>query len=140
MLNNFGKTTEVDDWGYSYGQRLYDFKGVNQIKYVISRLKSNHESKSATISFMFPPEDIKHIPCIIAIDFKIRDKKLIVTSFFRSQDIGKKFYADAIAINSIAEKISRSLSIRHQEFLFFIKSAHIYLNDIQILKPILKWL
>ncbi|PIV38248.1 hypothetical protein COS31_00420 [Candidatus Roizmanbacteria bacterium CG02_land_8_20_14_3_00_36_15] len=140
MLNNFGKTTEVDDWGYSYGQRLYDFKGVNQIKYVISRLKSNPESKSATISFMFPPEDIKHIPCIIAIDFKIRDKKLIVTSFFRSQDIGKKFYADAIAINSIAEKISRSLSIRHQEFLFFIKSAHIYLNDIQILKPILKWL
>lgn len=138
MLNNFDKITPIDGWGYSYGQRLYDFAGVDQIKSVISKLKSNPESKSATVSLMLPPADLRHTPCIIAIDFKIRDKKLIVTSFFRSQDVGKKFYADAIAINSITMKIARALSIKHKEFLFFIKSAHIYLSDIETLKSTLK--
>lgn len=138
MLNNFSKTTSIDGWGYSYGQRIYDFAGIDQIKSVITKLKSSPESKSATVSLMLPPADLKHTPCIIAIDFKIRDKKLIVTSFLRSQDIGKKFYADAIVINSIARTIARALSIKNKEFLFFIKSAHIYLSDVESLKPILK--
>lgn len=138
MKQNFEKTEPIDNWGYSYGQRLYNFGGINQIKSIIQKLKKNSAAKSATISLMLPPNDIRHVPCLIALDFKIRNKKLITTAFFRSQDIGKKIYADAISIKSLASKIAKALSMPVAEFVFFIKSAHFYLDDLEQLKDILE--
>ncbi|MDD3434572.1 MAG: thymidylate synthase [Candidatus Pacebacteria bacterium] len=138
MKQNFEQTEPMNNWGYSYGQRLYNFGGVNQIKSIIQKLKKNPVAKSATISLMLPPNDTKHVPCLVALDFKVRNKKLITTAFFRSQDIGKKFYADAIAIKLLTNKIAKALSIQLTEFVFFIKSAHFYLDDIGQLKDMLK--
>jgi len=138
MKKNFEKTEPINNWGYSYAQRLYNFLGINQIESIVQKLKKNPVAKSATISLMLPSDDTKHIPCLVALDFKIRNKKLITTAFFRSQDIGKKIYADALVIKLLAGKIAEALSIPIGEFVFFIKSAHFYLDDLEQLKDILK--
>jgi thymidylate synthase len=99
---NFGGTEPVLDWGYCYGMRLRNFNGVDQVSKVIEKLKLDAETRSATINLIKPEDDFNgHMPCITTLDVKIRSGKLHVTGFFRSQDVGKKLYADILALGSI---------------------------------------
>ncbi len=129
MRRNFFDFEPVLDWGYSYGQRFFNYDGINQIKNVIKKLKKNPESKSATISLMNPDGDKHHMPCIVAIDFKIRDNKLITTAFFRSQDVGKKIYADILCIGEIGQMIASQLDLHLGELHIHIVSLHVYEPD-----------
>ncbi len=129
MRNNFLKLEPVLNWGYSYGQRFFDYDGIDQVANVIAKLKKNPESKSATITLMNPKGDLAHMPCIVSIDFKIRDGQLITTSFFRSQDVGKKIYADIICIGEIAKKIADAVVIESGQLNILIASLHAYEVD-----------
>lgn len=125
MYNNFLSEDPVEDWGYSYGSRLKDFHGEDQLEYITEKLTRKPTSKSATISFMNPPEDKKHVPCICVLDFKLRDG-LLMTVFFRSEDIGKKFYADMLSLKKIYEKVADRLNAEKNKIVVYICSAHIY--------------
>ena len=73
MRDNFLKKEPMLNWGYSYGQSFFAYdESINQVENVIEKLKNNIESKSATITLSDPQEDLKHIPCIVAIDYKVR--------------------------------------------------------------------
>lgn len=129
MRDNFLKLEPVSDWGYSYGQRFLSYDGIDQIEQVITKLKKNPESKSATITLMNPLGDQHHMPCIVAIDFKIREGKLMTTASFRSQDVGKKLYADVICIGEIAKKIADQTSCVAGDVILHIVSLHAYETD-----------
>lgn len=133
MVNkNFGGKTPVLDWGYCYGTRLRDFRGVDQIDKIVAKLQKNPDVKSASLSLMDPSVDFNgHMPCIIALDFKIRNKKLYLTGFFRSQDIGKKFYADILALGAIQDEVAQKLNTNKGNVKIFISSAHIYETDFE---------
>lgn len=127
VLKNFGGTKPIDDWGYSYGMRMRNFKGVDQVAKVIEKLKQRPESKSAAITLMDPMVDFAgHMPCIIALDPKIREDKLILTGFFRSQDIGKKFYADMMALAVIQKEIADKVGVACGSIELLITSAHVW--------------
>jgi thymidylate synthase len=138
MVNkNFGGHEPVLDWGYCYGMRFYDFNGVDQIAEIVKKLQSNPEAKSATITLMKPEDDFTgHMPCITTLDAKIRNDKLHLTGFFRSQDIGKKFYADILALGSIQKTIADQLCIESGHVKIFISSAHIYETEFDKLEHI----
>jgi thymidylate synthase len=131
MVNkNFGGKEPVLNWGYCYGMRFDNFNGVNQIQEIEEKLAKNPEAKSATISLTKPEVDFQgHMPCIVALDFKLREGKLLLTGFFRSQDIGKKFYADILALGSIQQKVAIKLGVECGQVKIFICSAHIYEKD-----------
>jgi thymidylate synthase len=79
---------------------------------------------------MNPEEDYEgHMPCIISLDFKIRNEQLDITGFFRSQDIGKKIYADILALNAILTEVSEKIKVKSGDVKIFISSAHIYEQD-----------
>lgn len=136
MVNkNFYGTEPVLNWGYNYGMRFRDFNGVNQIDKIVSKLQKNPEAKSATITTMKPETDYDgHMPCIMSLDFKIRQNKLLLTAFFRSQDIGKKFYADILALGKIQNEVSQKIGISPGNVKMFISSAHIYETEFNKLK------
>lgn len=129
MRKNFLSTEPVANWGYSYGQRITDHHGVNQIESAIEKLRKNPEAKSATITLMSPEGDHNHMPCIVALDFKIRDGKLMTTAFFRSQDVGKKIYADIICIGEIGKKIADVVTVPNGDLNILIVSLHFYEED-----------
>jgi len=129
MQDNFLTQKPVLNWGYSYGQRFFNYEGIDQITNVIEKLKKNPESKSATVSLMNPKGDGSHMPCIVAIDFKIRDGRLITTTFFRSQDVGKKIYADIICIGEIAKRVADAVGVNHGPLCILIASLHAYEAD-----------
>ena len=54
MKNNFFSNNEVLNWGYSYGQRLTNYEGINQLENIEQKLLTNIDSKSATICLNSP--------------------------------------------------------------------------------------
>lgn len=137
MHNNFLETRPINDWGYSYGQRLFDYNGLDQINIVTNKLSKNPDSKSATISLMDPSKDASHVPCITVLDFKLRNGVLYTSSFFRSQDAGKKLYADIISINEISEKIANALKVKIGKLTIFVASLHLYIKDYNKFKKLI---
>jgi thymidylate synthase len=136
--NNFYGTEPVLNWGYCYGMRLRDFNGINQIDKIVEKLQKNPESKSATITTMKPEVDFEgHMPCIMSLDFKIRQDKLLLTAFFRSQDIGKKFYADILSLGKIQNEVASKIGIASGNVKIFISSAHIYETEFEKLKGLI---
>lgn len=76
MKNNFSKQGAVKELrnANSYASRLYNYLGQkNQIDWVISKLKDDKMSCSATITTFEPLTDISYIPCISMLDFYIED-------------------------------------------------------------------
>lgn len=133
MVNkNFGGNEPVLNWGYCYGMRFYNFNGIDQIAQIVNKLRSNPEAKSATMTLMKPEDDFYgHMPCIMTLDAKIRNGKLHLTGYFRSQDIGKKFYADILALGSIQKTIANQLGVESGHVKIFISSAHIYETEFE---------
>lgn len=129
MRKNFFEDKPVLNWGYSYGQRLCKYMGVNQIEEIYHKLLKNPDSKSATISLMYPPEDVKHSPCVNVMDFKIRNNTLMMNVFMRSQDAGNKMFADLFCYTEILESIKERLSLKYSKLNVYIMSLHIYQKD-----------
>jgi len=137
MRNNFHSTEPVENWGYCYGQRLQNFEGINQMEKVIIKLKKNPQTKSATLNFTFPPGDVKHMPCVNILDLKFRNNKLNASVFMRSQDAGKKLYADIISMGEIVKEIAQKVGQTPGELLIHISSLHVYEKDLNKFKELI---
>lgn len=138
LSKNFNDLANIEEWGYSYAQRLYSLNNINQINEIVEKLKKNQFSKSATISLLLNEHDKKHKPCLTVLDFKIRESNLIINAFFRSQDIGKKMYGDAIELLKIGRKVSHELHINEIVLIHTICSAHIYFADLEKVHTLVK--
>lgn len=137
LSENFGDLSPTSNWGYSYAQRLYSFNNTNQIEEVIKKLSRNPLSKSATISLLNNEQDSLHTPCLTTLDFKIRNEVLIINAMFRSQDIGKKMYGDALEILKIGNYIIEKVPAKKILLIHTISSAHIYFDDLDLVRSII---
>jgi thymidylate synthase len=137
MTKNFFDETPVLDWGYSYAQRIRSGGGGDQIKAVTKKLKQRPNCKSAIVALMGSNEVSRHLPCLSAIDFKLRNDTLHLSCFFRSQDIASKMYADAYCIHRLGIEVAQELSCKFIQMHSMIASAHIYERDIEKAKDIL---
>ena len=137
MQRNFRATEAIPGFGYSYGRRMRDFDGVDQLARVIQVLRDKPDSKSATITTAWPGHDESHHPCINVLDFKRRADRLQLASFFRSQDAGKKLYADVIALGDVLHDVAQQVGCPPGRLLIFCVSSHIYDSDEQRVREIL---
>lgn len=137
MQHNFEDRAAIAGWGYSYAQRLYDYEGKNQVQAVTEQLRANPAAKSATLSLLRPGGDDRHRPCLTTLDFKIRGEGLHLHAFFRSQDIGKKMYADALQLLRIGRSMKTNLSVLTVHLHLSVASAHVYVDDLPSLHPLL---
>ncbi len=134
MKNNFLTLEPVENWGYSYGQRILNYQGINQFNEIVKKFKKNIQTKSATVTLSYPPGDMHHSPCVNIIDFKFRNNRLNATVFMRSQDAGKKTYADIICLGIIQKNLAEELQVELGELTIHIASLHIYETDLNDLE------
>ena len=116
--------------GCGYGDRLFNNNGYNQIKIIIDKLHENPNTKSATIS-LIDAELIgtsARIPCLTTLDFKIRDNKLHIYSFFRSQNVLNS-YGNMYGIIEIQKFIQKKLECKLGTIFMYISSPHYYKVD-----------
>ncbi len=133
MRDNFTNVKKIPELNnsWSYAWRLYDFQGVNQIDWIVKKLKNKPESKSATISMIQKAGSESYVPCVSLLDFKVRDGVLSLTATCRSLDFGKKAIHNFTNLAVLAKKIAIQLKISKAILSVFVISAHIYKKDLE---------
>lgn len=128
---------ELHGHSYSYGNRLrkhfkeelwneeYD---LDQIKKAIDRLKECEETRRATSITWDPMVDTieDEVPCMILIDFKIRDGKLFTTALWRSQDCYGAIPANFFALRELARYVAEETNVKVGSITVQSISCHIY--------------
>ena len=113
--------------GHSYAKLIYGPGGRHDLQDVIDVLKKEPATKRALITFASQPGG--KVPCITALQFLIRDDALQLMYFARGQDVFRKFYADALCLGRIGDRVATALSLPLGVVRGFIGSAHIYHHD-----------
>lgn len=136
-VEKFEKGTVMKNRPFTYGDCIYNKNGVDQFEWLINRLKKKPETKSATISLLTEGNTHPNLPCLNLVDIKIRDDKVHLQFFFRSQNILGRQYANFIALAKLQKKIANRLSRDVGIMSGYIASAHIYEYDFEYAKAIL---
>jgi thymidylate synthase len=114
---------------YTYGNRLRKhFEGIDQIGEAIRRLKNCKESRRAISVTWDPPTDTKQeeVPCMILVDFKIREGKLHTTGLWRSHDIYGAWFPNAVGLTHLSRYVAGEVGVEVGSLTIHSISAHIY--------------
>ena len=137
MLAKFSKGIVMTDRPFTYGERIYNHMQVDQFEWLVDRLTKKKETKSGTISLLIPGDTSPNLPCLTTIDVKIRDEKLELQVFFRSQNIFGRQYANLLALVDLQIKLAQQCCVEIGKLRCYIASAHIYEFDIDEAKRII---
>ena len=141
MHENFFTQKEVAELGHapSYAVRLFNYaqQGLDQIQWVIERLKSNPESRSATLTTFMPLTDTSYIPCVSLLDFWIPAQKLELVVYAHSLDFGKKAYGNLVELAHLHHTVANQLGQPVGDLIIHAKSAHIYDQEWEYMQQLL---
>lgn len=129
MLKKFSKGVRMPNRQFTYGELLYEMNGVDQVDWLVERIKEKRETKSASICLLKPGDCSLQLPCLTTVDLKLRQEKLHLQFFFRSQNVFGRQYANLLALADLQEKISTKLQVMPGCMSGYIASAHIYAYD-----------
>lgn len=113
----------------AYGPRLFNWKGINQVFEVISILKQKPHSRKAVIQLFDATDYIgqhNDIPCTCTLQFMIRNTKLNMITYMRSNDVFLGLPHDVFCFTMIQEIIARSLSVELGYYKHSVGSIHLY--------------
>ena len=136
-LKKFEKGTVMSNRPFTYADCIYNKNGVDQFEWMIDRLTKKPETKSATICLLTEGNKHANLPCLTALDAKIRDNKVNVQFFFRSQNIVGRQYANLLAIAKLQFDLAARLGLDVGFLGGYIASAHIYDYDLPFARSIL---
>ena len=130
---------KFDGVSYTYGSRLRNFKGINQIDSIVQQLKTALYSRRAIAVTWDVGEDhlSSHGPCLDLIQALVQDK-LHLTAYLRSNDMFAAWPENALALRKIQYEIAEKVGIKLGDLIMISNSAHIYSSDWKKAKKILK--
>lgn len=135
MKKKYATCGLVGDYKIDYGSYIYNNNGINQIDWVINRIKNKPETKSATITLHKPGENM--LACLSMLDFKYRKNALDMTAVYRSQNIFWSHPGNMLALHRIHQDVSDALGYKLGRVELIVISAHIYSNDFDKVNSIL---
>ncbi|MEU6404107.1 thymidylate synthase [Streptomyces sp. NPDC046985] len=127
MLRKYTSLEPVEPYETSYGRLFRRHMDVNQIDWLIGRLRAKTHTKSATIGFHAPGSDA--LSCISLMDCKIRDGALSLTAVYRSQNILASQPGNVCALRDFQQEIAHAVAAGVGALTLHILSAHIYQHD-----------
>lgn len=132
----------LDDDGfiYTYSERLQNYQGRNQLIDIVNRLKQDMGSNRA-VAVTFNPfidNERDDIPCLQLIQALVRDDKLILSVYFRSNDLYGAFPSNMMFLTYLGMKIANELDVKFDYIDYHCSSLHVYETDYeQALKVII---
>ncbi|CAN5548773.1 thymidylate synthase [soil metagenome] len=130
MRRNFVDPDLVAELGdaRSYASRIHDYNGTgrDQLDWVVQRLESDPESRSATITTFEPLLDVTYIPCVSMMDFWMPQGSVDLVVYAHSIDFGSKGYGNLVQLASIQHEVAARLGRPVGSLSFIVKSAHVY--------------
>lgn len=141
-----GYAKEAEEDGHihgAYGPRLFALSGINQVENVISLLTANPTSRRAAIqlfdaSDIAGPQRYNDIPCTCTMQFMIRDKRLNMVTYMRSNDAFLGLPHDIFTFTMLQEIIARSLDCNLGTYSHAVGNLHLYKSDRKAAKQYLE--
>ena len=123
----------LDDDGfiYTYSERLQNYQGRNQLKDITNRLKQDMGTNRA-VAVTFNPfldNERDDIPCLQLIQALVRNDKLILSVYFRSNDLYGAFPSNMMFLTYLGMKIATELDVKFDYIDYHCSSLHIYETD-----------
>ena len=123
----------LDDDGfiYTYSERLQNYQGRNQLNDIVNRLKQDMGGNRA-VAVTFNPfidNERDDIPCLQLIQALVRDDKLILSVYFRSNDLYGAFPSNMMFLTYLGMKIANELDVKFDYIDYHCSSLHIYETD-----------
>jgi thymidylate synthase len=128
---------------YTYGQRLRDYDGVDQIQKIIDLIKNRPFSKKMIAVTAKVKEDWSVVnkgdtPCLTNILCSIQDGQLFMTTHFRSQDMVHGWPRNVFSLRKLQKLICDEAGAELGAFVMITHSAHIYSDDYELVEKILR--
>jgi len=128
-LSHYRTLGEDDEVYGGYGPRLFNFDGINQIAYVIEKLKEHPYSRQAVIQ-LFDHEDVvvphKDVPCTCTFQFLLRGGNLHLIAHMRSNDAYLGLSHDIFSFTMLQEIVARSIGANLGSYIHMVGSLHLY--------------
>lgn len=119
----------MDEKGNVNSNYGYQWNRNNQLNKVIDLLKSNPNTRKASIS-LYDGKEIdlytKDTVCTYAIDFDIASDKLNMSVMMRSNDLVFGFCNDQYCFSKLQELVANKLNKSVGTYYHFVKNLHIY--------------
>ena len=123
----------LDDDGfiYTYSERLQNYQGRNQLKDITNRLKQDMgTNRAVAVTFNpFTDNERDDIPCLQLIQALVRNDKLILSVYFRSNDLYGAFPSNMMFLTYLGMKIANELGVQFDYIDYHCSSLHIYETD-----------
>ena len=138
MRRNFTEPDDVAELGdaRSYARRLRDYEGRDQVAWAIERLRSDPETRSATITTFQPLTDTSYIPCVSLLDFWRRDGAIELVVYAHSLDFGKKAYGNLVELARLQHEVAGALGAPVGSLVIHAKSAHLYEPELETMRTL----
>ena len=126
---------ERGNWTYTYHDRMVNYHGINQVRFVIDELRRNPYSRRAVIVIRDVDVDAGNADpaCLQHIQYFVRDNKLHCKVMFRSNDACKATFMNAFALIMLQKKIADELGYEVGTYTHRANSFHCYAADYQLL-------
>lgn len=108
----------------------YGFHIANSLKALVEKLKEDKDTRQAVLNIYSSKYGIdmktKDVPCTIALNFLIRDNKLNLTTYMRSNDLFWGLQYDLFMFTCLQEVIAKELGIEMGCYIHCPTSLHVY--------------
>ena len=118
---------DVGRFDGSYGPSIYE-----SLPFAISELDNDRDSRRAVVPILRSHHlntNSLDIPCNIFLGFRIRDNRLNMNVFTRSQDLFRGFLYDTLEFQLLQLLVSKVLSVDNGSYTHHVLSLHLYRKD-----------
>lgn len=126
-----------DDGNTLYG--AYGYRIADSIWYCIDKLKKDKYTRQAVLT-IHKANDVKNeskdIPCTISLQFTIRNEKLNMHVYMRSNDVVLGMPYDVFVFTNLQMLVANELGIKLGKYYHTVTSLHAYDSDVEMLKKI----
>ena len=126
---------------YSYGERLWGYKGINQVDEVITPFLKKYPTDRAAIAVTFDlTQDHKasRSPCLCLVQAAILDDKVNLTAYFRSHELFSGWILNAFGLRRLQKYIAEKLKLEMGTLTIFSNCAHVYDSQWKLVEGIVK--
>jgi len=117
----------------AYGPRIRSTAGMDQLDAVYSRLLEDRDTRRAVVTIFDPRtdnrEDSLDVPCTVSWQFMVRERKLDMITYMRSNDLFRGFIYDTVTFQWFQEILAGWLGVDVGKYVHFVGSAHVYRSD-----------
>ncbi len=130
-------------YNYTYGPRIFNFQSQkDQIEqFIIPLLEKDPDSRRALIVLYDPLQDSqvsnKDIPSLALVYFKVKEKKLNITCFIRSNDMFIGWPANVYQIYTLQNHVAERLGLKLGSITTFSASAHIFAEHFEDVEEVI---